>query len=101
MAGRAEEARAEYEAFAAEHPVDDSSRIIAAAAFGNRDLANAAAAAIDQRVGGNLVLSMVVEQCYCGAPFDLEATPNFRQRLAETGLAWPPPSPIDFPAKDW
>jgi hypothetical protein len=26
----------------------------------------------------------------CGAPFDLDATPRFRQRLEEAGVAWPP-----------
>ena len=101
VAGRVEEARAEFEAFAANNPVDDYNLILVAAAMGDRELANAAAAAVDQRIGGNLVLSMVTEQCYCGAPFDLEATPNFRARLEEAGLPWPPPSPITFPAKTW
>jgi hypothetical protein len=39
--------------------------------------------------------------CTCGAPFDLEATPVFAGLLAESGLSWPPVSPIDFPLKDW
>jgi hypothetical protein len=39
--------------------------------------------------------------CYCGAPFDLEATPNFAAKLREGDLPWPPRSPIDFPLKDW
>ena len=101
VAGRAEEARAEFEAFAANNPVDDFGRILAAAAVGDREMANAAAARVDQRVGGNLVLSMVVEQCFCGAPFDLSATPNFGARLNEASLPWPPHSPITFPAKGW
>jgi hypothetical protein len=42
-----------------------------------------------------------VKGCFCGAPFDLEATPNFKKRIEEAGFDWPPPSPIKFPAKDW
>ena len=39
--------------------------------------------------------------CACGAPFDLEYTPNFADKLAEAGLPWPPVSPISFPLKGW
>ena len=36
-----------------------------------------------------------------GAPFELEATPNFRARIEESGLPWPPRTIVRFPAKDW
>jgi hypothetical protein len=50
---------------------------------------------------GYLFLLEAIYQCYCGAPFDLEATPNFAAKLKEAGLQWPPPSPIKFPLKTW
>ena len=68
---------------------------------GNREAANAAAARIDQRAGGPFMLVQVVQMCFCGAPFDLEATPNFSARLEESGFDWPPHSPINYPLKDW
>jgi hypothetical protein len=39
--------------------------------------------------------------CNCGAPFDLEATPNFARLIDEANLPWPPQSPIDWPLKGW
>lgn len=39
--------------------------------------------------------------CACGAPFDLEVTPNFARLIDEANLPWPPPSPVDWPLKDW
>ena len=53
------------------------------------------------RTGGNVVLIDVVVSCLCGAPFDLDATPNFKARIEEAGVSWPPASPITYPAKDW
>ena len=35
--------------------------------------------------------------CNCGAPWDLEATPNLAALIADAGFDWPPPSPIRFP----
>lgn len=43
---------------------------------------------------GPFLLAVMSTVCFCGAPFDLEATPNFKARLAESGLRWPPPSAI-------
>jgi len=57
---------------------------------GDRDAANRRAAAIDAAPGGPLRLAVTATLCYCGAPFDLESTPNFKARLAESGLKWPP-----------
>jgi hypothetical protein len=42
-------------------------------------------------------LAVLSQGCHCGAPFDLDATPNFRARLAESGFRWPPPPTIAFP----
>jgi adenylate cyclase len=73
----------------------------AAASVGDREAANAAAAALDRRPAGAVHLALISLIGFCGAPFDLDATPNFAARLDEAGAAWPPPSPIVFPAKDW
>ncbi|MCH7894514.1 MAG: hypothetical protein IH907_08400 [Proteobacteria bacterium] len=70
-----------------------------AAVVGDRDRANNIAARIDAYTGS--VFSGVVYNCFCGAPFDLEATPNYRARINEAGFSWPPPKIIDFPAKTW
>jgi len=69
-----------------------------AAILGRREEANRRAAAIDAQPAGAFVLGVVTAYCLCGAPFDLEATPNFKARLAEAGLPWPPPATIPFPA---
>jgi len=31
----------------------------------------------------------------------LTATPVFAAKIAESGLQWPPPSPMTYPFKDW
>jgi hypothetical protein len=48
-----------------------------------------------------VVLLDSIFMCFCGAPFDLDATPVFAAMLAESGLAWPPAKPYDLPLKDW
>ncbi len=70
-------------------------------ATGNRELANQMARNLDARPYGFVRLSTAATMCMCGAPFDLEATPNFARRIAEAELPWPPASPIDWPLKDW
>ena len=70
-----------------------------AAILGNRDEANLRAAAIDARPAGPFVLGVITAYCLCGAPFDLDATPNFKARLAESGLHWPPAAALKFPAR--
>ena len=72
--------------------------LIEAANAGNRAEANRLAAAMDARASGAFLLAVMSTSCYCGAPFDLEATPNFKARLAESGLHWPPPATIAYPA---
>lgn len=68
-----------------------------AALFGERAEANRRAALLDARPAGGLLLAVAVTYCGCGAPFDLSATPNFKTRLAESGLRWPPPAAMRYP----
>ena len=75
--------------------------VIAVAITGQRQRANERAAEIDATPYGYLNLSFVVNSCMCGAPFDLEATPNYARRIEDAGFSWPPPSPINWPLKDW
>jgi TolB-like protein len=72
---------------------------VEAALSGNRAEANRQAAALDARPAGGLLLAILVSSCQCGAPFDLDATPNFKARLAESGLHWPPPQTIKYPPR--
>ena len=72
---------------------------VAAAQSGDRATVNRLAAAADARPGGGLSLALLLNLCQCGAPFDLDATPRFKARLAESGLRWPPPENIHFPPR--
>ena len=56
-----------------------------------------AAAWVDALPAGQTILAAATMECMCGAPFDLEATPVFRQRLEEAGFDWPPPTVIRNP----
>ena len=71
------------------------------AVVGERAEANRIAAAIDARAYGPLPLTLITMWCGCGAPFDLEATPNFAARLEQGNLPWPPRPTTDYPLKDW
>ena len=73
--------------------------LVAAALTGNRAEANRLAAQIDAQPGGGLALAVVTTDYLCGAPFDLEATPNFKARLAESGLPWPPAPAMKIPLR--
>ncbi len=68
---------------------------------GQRDAANRRAAVIDENPFGPFVLVQLIHWCACGAPWDLEATPNFEARIKDYNMPWPPPSPMKFPLKDW
>jgi len=81
--------------------VDDLSSLLVAAVVGDRDRANEIAARIDVHPGSAVVISLSIYACLCGAPFDLEATPNFKARIEEAGFPWPPPKRIDYPTKTW
>ena len=99
--GDADRARSLAEEYRARPDAEDWSRMVAAAVTGDRAAANAAAARIDARPGGPFMLAIGSEMCFCGAPFDLEATPNFKARLQEAGFTWPPHKPIEYPLKTW
>jgi hypothetical protein len=75
--------------------------MVATAMAGQHEQANAIAAEIDSEPYGYLKLMRSIHDCMCGAPFDLESTPDFAERIAEAELSWPPLSPIDWPLKDW
>jgi len=71
------------------------------ATAGSRAEANRRAAEVDAHPFGHLRLMLVPGSCYCGAPWDLEVTPNFAKLLEDAQLPWPPESPINWPLKDW
>jgi hypothetical protein len=74
--------------------------VIFKAWLGQSEQANELAAKVDQHEFGGPALLTVTLWCACGAPFDLAATPKFAADIAESGLPWPPVSPIRFPLKD-
>jgi len=71
------------------------------AMLGDLERANQMAAVWDARPLGILTLLISTGACSCGAPFDLDVTPNFARFIDEAELAWPPPRPIEWPLKDW
>jgi TolB-like protein len=68
---------------------------------GQRDEVNRLAREVDQQPYGSQSLVLASYWCACGAPWDLDATPNFKARIESAGLPWPPASPIIFPLKNW
>jgi len=101
MAGDLDAARAAMEKWRAENGGNLRNEIEIHAAIGDRDGANRLAAELDARPGGTMMLIMTAIYCSCGAPFDLEATPNFRERIRESAVAWPLETLVRYPAKDW
>jgi len=101
-AGRIDDARAAMSSWQALHgqPENDKN-LIMLAATGQRDRANALATQLDAAPAGPMMLLLAVQGCGCGLPFDMAATPNFARRIDETGLPWPPPAIVRYPAKDW
>ncbi len=75
--------------------------VVEFALSGQRDKANQRAAELDSRPHGHISLMIIATACNCGAPFDLEATPNFARLVKEANLPWPPDSPVNWPLKDW
>jgi hypothetical protein len=67
---------------------------------GQRDQANRLAAEADARPLGHLILMVLPLDCQCGAPFDLEYTPNFARLLDDAELPWPPKKIMDWPLMD-
>ena len=81
--------------------VDHFSSLVVAAVVGDRERANELAARIDASPGSAVALAKILYTCFCGAPFDLEATPNYKARIEEADFPWPPPKRIDYPTKTW
>ena len=69
--------------------------------LGDRKNASLIAAEMDAHPYGPGSMSTLIYWCACGMPWDLESTPIFAQKVKESGLPWPPVSPIKFPLKDW
>ena len=91
----------EFAQFLAEFPTDAYWTLQIAAWGGDRERANFEAAKIDQHPFGAVTLTLITSWCGCGAPFDLDATPNFAAKLRDGGPAWPPPPALVYPLKDW
>lgn len=89
------------EAFKVENTDGHYWTTIVAAWGGHREEANRLAAQIDQHHFGAVTLTQITQWCGCGAPFDLDATPNFAAKLIEGSLTWPPQPTMEFPLKDW
>ncbi|HEY5642642.1 MAG TPA: hypothetical protein VIS31_07175 [Woeseiaceae bacterium] len=101
MSGDVDAARAAMLRWQAENGRNLRNEIEIHAAIGDRDAANKLAAELDARPGGTMILMATAIYCACGAPFDLESVPNFRERILESGLDWPLETLIRYPAKDW
>jgi TolB-like protein len=80
---------------------DDLYALILNAQRGNLNEANRLAGIIDRRPFGHMILMQAIYHCTCGKPFELAAAPVFASLFSQSGLPWPPLSPIDFPLKDW
>ena len=91
------QARQAAETWLAQEGLDEGAVLTLLAFLNRRDEANALAAAIDQRPGGHLALAGAVLACLCGAPFDIEAAPNFKTLIEQGELQWPPLAPITLP----
>jgi TolB-like protein len=68
---------------------------------GDRETVNRLAAETDRHPFGHVALAISVLVCECGPPWDMSETPNFAAKIAESGLPWPPPTPSNYPLKDW
>ena len=101
IAGEADRAEALHDQQMTQVGPDDRLSLVIAALTGNRNEANRLASLIDNRPVGHMVLLQAVYFCTCGAPFDLEATPNFAGLFAESGFSWPPSEPFKYPLKNW
>jgi len=99
--GRIDEARAWAEAIPSNEMGSEMDLLGVSAMLGDREAANQIAARLDARIGGSAALIAAIYSFYAGPLFDMEATPNFAARIAESGVPWPPPVVIDYPAKNW
>ena len=101
LVGDPEVARQMAEDYWSEPDADDLNSLVIAAVVGDRERANEVAARIDAYPGSAVAFGLAVFTCFCGAPFDLEATPNYKAHIEEAGFPWPPPKRIDYPTKTW
>ena len=101
IAGDAEMAAEMESEYLGKYGPDDREALIFEALRGQRGEANRLAAGIDARPFGHVVLLQAIYACFCGAPFDIEATPVFAAMIADSGLDWPPAHPYGLPLKDW
>jgi TolB-like protein len=99
--GDAESARRSMETLVREYPDRKDIHLIYLPLTGDRARVNEIAAEIDALPYGYLTLFGVPSLCMCGAPWDFEVTPNFARKIEESGLPWPPVSPVKWPLKDW
>jgi TolB-like protein len=101
LAGDPEVARRMANDYWSRPDIDDWSSLVVAAVVGDRDRANRLAARIDRYPGSAVVFSRAVFSCFCGAPFDLEVTPNYKAHIDQAEFPWPPQKRIDYPTKSW
>ena len=99
--GDMEQAAQHFEEYLQDPEAADFWTTILSAWIGDRQNANKLAAKMDGHPYGPGSLVTIVYWCACGAPWDLEATPIFAQKVKESSMPWPPVSPINFPLKDW
>jgi hypothetical protein len=99
--GHREQAEALFEEYRGSQHENRWNTLAMYAWTGDHENANRLAADFDQHPFGHIALSISVLVCECGEPWDLSATPVFAAKIAESGLHWPPPSPLTFPFKDW
>ena len=99
--GQREKAEALFEKYRGSPDASKFNTLSMYAWIGDRENANRLAANLDQHPFGHIALSISVLHCYCGEPWDLSVTPVFAAKINESGLNWPPLSPMTFPFKDW
>jgi len=100
LQGNSPRARKMAEEYWARPEKNDLDSIRLALLIGDRERANQSAARIDSYPSGPLRLVGLLRTCLrrpehlwgCRKqmPFDLAVTPNFRERLEESGISWPP-----------
>ena len=100
LAGDAAQARELANRLFADPSTDLRQSLVVSHHIGDRERANGFAARIDSAPGSARVIAGIVFGCHCGAPFDLDATPNFKARILEAGFAWPPVSGIHYPGRE-
>ena len=66
---------------------------------GRSENVNRRAAVIDEHFFGAMILWQTANWCQCGAPWDLDATPNFAAKIEVDGLSWPPKATLRYPLK--